>query len=64
MLFIDIFTKYCQVVFIHSKKTDDILAGLLEGLNKMQGIPQVIYTDDEGAFATKDFQELLEEKNI
>jgi hypothetical protein len=64
MLFIDIFTKYCQVAVVSSKKNDDILAGLLEGLTKMQGKPQVIYTDDEGSFTTKDFQELLEEKKI
>ena len=30
----------------------------------MQGDPQVIYTDEEGAFTTKEFQELLEEKKI
>ena len=64
MLFIDIFTKYCQVVVIPSKKTDDVLAGLIQGLNKMQGDPQVIFTDEEGAFTTKDFQELLEERKI
>ena len=28
----------------------------------MQGDPQVIFTDEEGAFTTKEFQELLEEK--
>jgi len=64
MLFIDIFTKYCQVVVINSKKNEDILAGLLEGLNKMGGNPQVIYSDDEPSFTTKDFQELLEERKI
>ena len=64
MIFIDIFTKYCQVAVVSSKKTDDILAGLLEGLNKMQGIPQVIYTDDEGSFTTNEFKELLDEKGI
>ena len=64
MLFIDIFTKYCQVVVVSSKKNEDILAGLLEGLNKMGGNPQVIYTDDEPSFTTKDFQEILQGKNI
>ena len=64
MLFIDIFTKNCQVVVVSSKKNEDILAGLLEGLNKMGGNPQVIYTDDEPSFTTKDFQEILQGKNI
>ena len=64
MLFVDIFTKYTVVVPIKSKQNADCLAGLLEGLTKMGGNPEVIYTDDEGAFSSKDFQELLAEKNI
>ena len=34
MLFTAMFAKYCQVVVINSKKTDDVLAGLLERLKQ------------------------------
>ena len=35
MLFVDIFTKYTEVIPIKSKADGDVLAGLMEGFSKM-----------------------------
>lgn len=66
MLMIDVFTRYMVVVPIKSKseKTGDIAAGLIECLHKMGGKPEILYTDDEGAFSANDIQKYLQEQNI
>ena len=64
MIMIDIFTKYMVVVPIKSKSEGDVASGLLEGLNKMGGKPEIIYTDDEASLSSQAIQTYFKEKNI
>ena len=61
---IDIFTKYMVVIPIKSKSEGDIAAGMIEGLNKMNGKPELLYTDDETALNTQAIQDYLKEQGI
>ena len=64
MVCIDIFSKYAVVVAIKSKKEGDVASGMLECLNKMKGLPKIIYTDDEGALKTEAMKDFFKEKDI
>ena len=46
---IDVLSKYAVVVPIKSKNPADVIAGTMEGLEKMRAKPKIIYTDDEGS---------------
>ena len=46
---IDIFSKYAVVLPIASRTPPDILAGILEGIQKMGGKPDMIYSDEESS---------------
>ena len=43
MACIDIFSKYAVVVAIKSEQEGDVVAGILECLNKMKNTPKIIY---------------------
>ena len=64
MVCIDVFSKYMNAVPISSKQPPDILAGLLENINKMNGKPKLIYIDDEGSFSTQSVIDYLKDENI
>ena len=64
MLMIDIFTKYMVVVPIKSKGEGDIASGMIEGLKKMNGKPELLFTDDETALNTQAIQDYLKEQGI
>ena len=49
LLMIDVFSKYAVVVPIPSKSPEDVLAGALEALKKMDHKPKLIYADEEGS---------------
>ena len=53
---IDVLSKYAVVVPIKSKTPPDVMAGTMEGLQKMRAKPKVIYTDDERAIASADLR--------
>ena len=53
MVLIDIFTRYSTVIPIKSKQPPDILAGVMEGMQKMKGKPEIIYSDEEGSLYKK-----------
>jgi hypothetical protein len=61
---IDIFSKYAIVIPIASKETPDVLAGMMEGFQKMGGKPKFIYSDNEGALGSNLFDEFCEEHKI
>ena len=61
---IDIFTKYMVVVPIASKGEGDIASGMMEALKKMNGKPELLYTDDETALNTQAIQDYLKEEGI
>jgi hypothetical protein len=64
LLMIDIFSKYISVIPISSKEQGDVASGILEGFQKMEGKPKVLYTDDEAAFSSNALQKYFEEHNI
>ena len=61
---IDVFTKYMVVVPIKSRHEDEVAVGLIEGLKKMNGKPELLYTDDETAFSGASIQEYLKKEGI
>ena len=63
-VFLDIFTKYAVVIPIKSKQPDDILAGIMEGMNKMGKKPKLIYSDEESSLKTETITSYLEEEKI
>ena len=64
MVLIDVFTKYAVVVPIKSKDPPDYLARLMEGLNKMNNKPELIYGDDEGSLNSHVVNEYLTKEKI
>ena len=49
LVVIDIFSKFAVVVPITSKQPPDLLAGIMEGINKMGKKPELVYSDEEGS---------------
>ena len=64
LVMIDTFSKYATVIPIASKETPDVLAGMMEGFQKMSGKPKCIYSDSEGALGSNWFDEFCEKYNI
>lgn len=64
LVLIDIFTKYACVVPIKTKDTGNVASGIMEGIVKMGGKPEIIYSDDEGALSTGPMKEYFEKENI
>ena len=63
-MMIDVLSKYAVVVPIKSKTPPDIIAGTMEGLQKMKAKPKMIYTDDERGIASAEFKEYVDGENI
>lgn len=64
LLLVDIFSKYAAVIPINSKQPADVLAGLMEGIKKTGGMPEMIYSDEEGSLHSSDLLEYLKEQKI
>ena len=64
LVLIDIFSKYATVIPIKSKEPPDVLAGILEGLQKMGDKPKMFYSDEEGSLYSKTVIEYLEGEKI
>ena len=64
LVLIDIFTKYAVVVPIKSKSPSDLLAGMMEGIQKMGKKPKMIYSDEEGSLNSADIMGYLQKENI
>ena len=60
----NIFSKFAVVVPIKSKLQDDVLAGIMEGINKMGKKPELIYSDDEGSLNSNVINEYIESQKI
>ena len=64
LVMIDVLSKYAVVVPIKGKTPPDIIiiiAGTMEGLEKMKAKPKIIYTDDENnikAIASAEFKSI------
>ena len=64
LVMIDIFSKYAVVIPIASKETPDVIAGMMEGFQKMGGKPKCIYSDNEGALGSSLFDEFCENHKV
>ena len=64
LLAIDIVTKFITVFPLNSKSADDVLVGIKEAFNTMGKSPDVLYTDDEGSFHSKQAEQFYKEKSI
>ena len=64
LVLIDVFSKYAVVVPIKSKEPPDFLAGMMEGLNKMDKKPELLYGDDEGSLNSQVVNEYLTNEKI
>ena len=64
MLSVDIFTKFCAIVLMKGRTTQDVLNALKEIIPKMGGKPESIYTDSEGGIISKEVQSYLGQENI
>ena len=64
LVLIDIFSKYATVIPIKTKQPPDVLAGLIEGLQKMGKKPKLLYSDEEGSLNSNDIMSYLEKENI
>ena len=64
LVLIDVLSKYAVVIPIKSKTPPDIIAGTMEGLQKMKAKPKIIYTDDERGIASSDFKEFVDGEDI
>ena len=64
LVMIDVLSKYAVVVPFKSNSPADVIAGTMEGLEKMKAKPKIIYTDDEGSIRGADFKQLVEDKGI
>jgi len=64
MILIDTCSRYMVVIPIKSKGDGDVAAGLIEGLNKFDKKPQIIFSDDKKALSTDAIQKYLKEQNI
>lgn len=56
LLLIDIFSKFMTVVPLKTKQPVDVLEGIKKGFENMGGKPTSVYSDDEGAFNSKDIK--------
>ena len=62
LLVIDKFSKFCSVIMLKNKTPDVILAALEQAFKTLGGVPQILYSDSEGSFLSKDLNEFY--KNI
>jgi hypothetical protein len=61
---IDVLSKFAVVVPVRRKETGSVIKGTKEALQKMGKNPKIIYTDDEKAIASGEFQEYVESEGI
>ena len=64
LLMVDIFTKWTQVVMVPGKKWWQVLPGIKKLIPIMGGKPKTIYSDDEGAFNSKEIQKYFNDEGI
>ena len=64
LLMIDIFSKCMTIVVVKSKAAEDILNAIKEGFDNMGEYPEMLYTDDEGSFHSKQAEEFYKKHNI
>ena len=64
MCAVDAFTKFMAVALISSRGKYDFLAGLMECIATLKGVPKTIYSDDEGSWNAPDVKKYIEQHHI
>ena len=64
LIMIDIFTKFISVVPLKTKSADDVLDGIKKAITNMGKPPDMLYTDDEGSFHSKQAEEYYKNNKI
>ena len=64
LVVIDIFSKFAVVVPITSKQPPDLLAGIMEAINKMGKKPELVYSDEEGSLNSGVLKEYFDKEKI
>ena len=64
LVLIDIFSKYAVVIPITSKNPPDVLGGIMEGIQKMDKKPKMIYSDEEGSLLGNEIREYFKKEGI
>ena len=64
LVVIDIFSKFAVVVPIKSKQPQDLLAGIMEGINKISKKPELVYSDEEGSLNSGVLKEYFDKEKI
>ena len=64
LLVVDIFSKFTVVVPVKSKTIPDVAVAIEQAMKKMQGKPQTIYSDNEGAFVSNEIQKYFKDNGI
>ena len=60
----DIFNKFAGVVPIKSKQPPDLLAGIMEGINKMGEKSELVFSDEEGSLNSRVFKVYFDMEKI
>ena len=61
---IDVLSKICAVVPVRRKETGSVIKGTTTAIEKMGKKPIIIYSDDEKAIASGEFQQFVEDKAL
>ena len=64
LVLIDIFSKYATVIPVKSKEPPDVLARIMEGIQKMGDKPKMFFSDEEGSLYSKTVIEYLEKEKV
>ena len=65
LVLIDIFSKYAVVIPINSREPQDILSGIMEGMQKMgDKKPKMIYSDEERSLIGSELQDYFKKEGI
>lgn len=64
LLMIDIFTKFISIVPLKTKLADDVLNAIKKAITNMGKLPDILYTDDEGSFRSKQAEEYYKNNQI
>ena len=64
LVLIDIFGKYAVVIPINSREPQDILSGIMEGMQKMGGKPAMVYSDEERSLIGSELQDYFKKEGI
>ena len=60
----EIFSEYKTVIPMKAKGEGNVASALLESFQKMDGTPEILYTDDEASLSTIAMENYFKEKDI